>query len=315
MICDEDNFLWCEKYRPKKVSECILPSNLTDIFQNYVNVGNIQHLLLAGSPGQGKTTIARALCEELGADYIIINGSLDGNIDTLRTTISQFASCVSFTGGRKYIILDEADGLTKAIQDGLRNFMEEFSSNAGFILTCNHTAKISEAIRSRCTTIDFRVAKSEWQKLMSAFMSRVVNILQNENVQFEKKAIAEVIKKNFPDWRKTLNELQKYAMVSGNIDTGILAQVDEEAFRILMGIMKDKNFPNMRKWVATNLDGDACGFFRKLYDSSSDYLVQSSIPQLVLLLAKYQDMASRVADLEINTVALLTECMVDLEYK
>jgi DNA polymerase III delta prime subunit len=310
----KDDFLWCEKYRPHKIEDCILPENLKATFSEFVKQGNIPNLLLTGSQGTGKTTVARAMCEELGLDYIEINGSMNGGIDTLRTEIKNFASTISFTGTRKMVILDEADYLNaQSTQPALRNFMEEFSKNCGFILTCNFKNRIIEPLHSRCSIIEFKIPSSQKPKLASQFHKRACGILEQEGIEFDKAVVAEVITKHFPDWRRVLNELQRYS-VTGKIDSGILSNLGEENFKGLVDLLKNKRFNDMRKWVAENLDTEPTAFFRKFYDLSSTYMKPNSIPQLVLLLGRYQYQSAFVADQEINTVAFLTEVMVDAEW-
>jgi DNA polymerase III delta prime subunit len=309
------DFLWVEKYRPKTIEETILPADLKATFQQFVDQKNIPNLILSGSAGVGKTTVARAMLEELGCDYIVINGSMNGNIDTLRNEILNFASSVSLSGGRKYVILDEADYLNaNSTQPALRNFMEEFSSNCGFILTCNFKNRIIDPLHSRCSVVDFKISKKDMAKLAMQFMKRVNVILETENVEYDKAVIAEVIQKHFPDWRRVLNELQRYS-ATGKIDTGILANLDEASFKQLIEYLKTRNFTNTRKWVGENLDGDQTELFRKLYDHASDLLTIEGEAQLILLLGRYQYQAAFVADPEINTMALLTEIMSDVEFK
>lgn len=309
-----DDFLWSQLYRPKTVEQCILPSDLKKIFQQFVDKGSIPNMLLTGRAGVGKTTIARAMLEQLECDYMIINGSMNGNIDTLRTDISQYASSVSLTGGRKYVILDEADYLNpNSTQPALRNFMEEFSKNCGFILTCNFKNRIIDPLHSRCTVIDFKIPNAEKVKMANQFMKRVKHILDNENVQYEDVAIAELISKHFPDWRRVLNELQRYA-ATGKIDAGILVNVGDESFKNLFQLLKTKAFTQMRKWVGENSDIETTVLFRKIYDSASQYIKPASIPQLVLILGDYQYKAAFVADPEINIVACLTMIMTECEF-
>ena len=309
------DFLWVEKYRPKTIEETILPAELKATFQQFVDQKNIPNLILSGSAGVGKTTVARAMLEELGCDYIVINGSMNGNIDTLRNEILNFASSVSLSGGRKYVILDEADYLNaNSTQPALRNFMEEFSANCGFILTCNFKNRIIDPLHSRCSVIDFKISKKDMAKLAMQFMKRVTIILETENVEFDKAVIAEVIQKHFPDWRRVLNELQRYS-ATGKIDTGILANLEEASFKQLIGFIKERNFTSTRKWVGENLDGDQTELFRKLYENASDLLTLEGEAQLILLLGRYQYQAAFVADPEINTMALLTEIMTDVEFK
>jgi DNA polymerase III delta prime subunit len=310
----KDDFLWVEKYRPHKIEDCILPESLKATFSEFVKQGNIPNLLLTGSQGTGKTTVARAMCEELGLDYIEINGSMNGGIDTLRTEIKNFASTISFTGTRKMVILDEADYLNaQSTQPALRNFMEEFSKNCGFILTCNFKNRIIEPLHSRCSIIEFKIPSSQKPKLAAQFHKRACGILEQEGIEFDKAVVAEVITKHFPDWRRVLNELQRYS-VTGKIDSGILSNLGEENFKGLVDLLKNKRFNDMRKWVAENLDTEPTAFFRKFYDLSSTYMKPNSIPQLVLLLGRYQYQSAFVADQEINTVAFLTEVMVDAEW-
>ena len=309
-----DDFLWSQLYRPKTVEQCILPSDLKKVFQQFIDNGSIPNMLLTGRAGVGKTTIARAMLEQLECDYMIINGSMNGNIDTLRNDISQYASSMSLTGGRKYVILDEADYLNpNSTQPALRNFMEEFSKNCGFILTCNFKNRIIEPLHSRCTVIDFKIPNSEKARMATQFMKRVKGILENEKVQYEDAAVAELISKHFPDWRRVLNELQRYA-ATGKIDTGILVNVGDESFKNLFGMLKSKSFTQMRKWVGENSDIESSVLFRKIYDSASAYIKPASIPQLVLILGDYQYKAAFVADPEINIVACLTMIMTECEF-
>jgi DNA polymerase III delta prime subunit len=311
----EDDFLWVEKYRPKTIQDTVLPAELKETFQQFVNDKVVPNLLLSGRAGTGKTTVARAMLEELGCDYIIINGSMNGNIDTLRNDISSFASSVSLSGGRKYVILDEADYLNaNSTQPALRNFMEEFSRNCGFILTCNFKNKIIEPLHSRCSVIEFKIPTKDKPKLAAQFYRRVIDILSSENVTADSKVVAAVVEKHFPDFRRTLNELQRYG-ATGSIDTGILANVQDISVKELVGYMKTKDFTNVRKWVGENLDTDPVTLFRKFYDSSVEYFKGSAIPQLVLLIAEYQYKQAFVADGEINVVAFLTEVMVECEFR
>ena len=261
-------FLWVEKYRPNTLSDCILPDELKNTFQEFVNQQNIPNLLLSGSAGVGKTTVAKAMLEELGADYIVVNGSLHGNIDTLRTEIMNFATTVSFSEGRKYVILDEADYLNpQSTQPALRNFMEEYSKNCGFILTCNFKNRIIEPLQSRCSVVDFLFPKKLAPSLAGSFFERVKNILEQEQVKYDEKVLAEIIQRHFPDWRRVLNELQRYS-VSGIIDIGILSNSSQNAFKSLIALLKGKQFSDMRKWVAQNIDSDPTSIMRQLYDSS-----------------------------------------------
>ena len=310
-----EEFLWVEKFRPHTLDDVILPAETKRIFQQFVDQKNIPNLLLSGSAGVGKTTVAKAMLDMLGADYIVVNGSLSGNIDTLRNEIMNFATTVSFSEGRKYVILDEADYLNpQSTQPALRNFMEEYSKNCGFILTCNFKNRIISPLQSRCSTVDFTYTKGDAPKLAGEFFKRVCNILELEQVPYEKPVVAEIIQKFYPDWRKVLNELQKYS-ATGKIDTGMLANSTEESFAALIGLLKEKNFSSMRKWVAMNVDSDPTALMRKIYDRSTEKLKPSSIPQLVLLIADYQYKAAFVSDQEVNLVAFLAQMMADCEFK
>jgi len=309
-----DEFLWVEKYRPKTIKDTILPTGLKKTFQEFVDNGELPNLLLSGTQGTGKTTVARALCEEIGADYIVINGSMNGGIDTLRNDIKNFASTVSLGGGRKVVILDEADYLNpQSTQPALRGFIEEFSKNCSFILTCNFKNRIIAPLHSRCSVIDFKLDNGEKPKLAGQFFKRVLTILETEGVTANQKVVAEVINRHFPDNRRILNELQRYG-ASGTIDEGILAQSSDASMKDLMTSLKAKNFKEMRKWVALNIDNDPVQVFRSLYDSATTYVAPRSIPQLVVTIADYQYKSAFVADQEINLVACLTECMVECEF-
>ena len=305
-----EHLLWVEKYRPKSIEECILPNGIKQTFNEFVLEENIPNLLLSGRSGIGKTTVAMALCNQLDSDFIIINSSEDGNIDTLRTDIKTFASTVSLSGGRKVVILDEADYLNpQSTQPALRRFMEEFSKNCRFIFTCNFANRIISPLHSRCSVIEFKIPKSELPTLATEFMERVIRILKIENVTLEsKKSLSELILKYLPDWRRVLNELQRYS-VGGVIDVGILSNYADEEFRSLVNFLKSKNFGEIRKWVVNNLDNDASTLYRKLYDSLYDYIRPEMIPQAVLLIAEYSYKSAFVADQEINMVACLTEIM------
>jgi len=310
-----EEFLWVEKYRPRKIDDCILPENLKNTFQKFVDDGNIPNLLLSGTAGVGKTTVARAMLEQIGADYIILNGSLSVNKDALRTDIRNYAATVSFGGGRKYIIMDEADYLdANHVQPQLRNFIEEFSSNCGFIFTCNFINRIIDPLHSRCSVIEFKIGNKEKADLAKQFLARACGILDQENVGYDKKVLAEVIMKHFPDWRRVLNELQRYG-AHGSIDSGILASVDNVEIKELVKHLKHKEFENMRKWVAANVAIDVNSLFRKLYDAASGTMKPESIPALVLALADYQYKAAFVVDQEINLAACMTQIMMDCEFK
>ena len=310
-----DEFLYVEKYRPRKIDDTILPYELKTVFKEFIANNNIPNLILSGGPGVGKTTVARAMLEEINSDYIIINGSLSGNIDTLRNEIMQFASSVSFQGGRKYVILDEADYLNaNSTQPALRNFMEEYSKNCGFILTCNFKNRIISPLHSRCSVIDFDIKNAEKPKLAGEFFERLKGILEMEGIEYEDKVVAAFIQKHFPDWRRILNEIQRYSVV-GKIDAGILSNLQEVSIKELMNNMKAKNYTNVRKWVAENINNDTNTIFRKLYDKSADLFKAQSIPQLCLILADYQYKAAFVADQEVNLAACLAEIMVNCEFK
>jgi DNA polymerase III delta prime subunit len=309
-----DEFLWVEKYRPKCVNDCVLPQSLKTTFQQFVDQENIPNLILSGGPGCGKTTVARAMLEQLGCDYIVINGSLNGNIDTLRTDIQNFASTVSFVGGRKYVILDEADYLNpQSTQPALRNFMEEFSKNCGFILTCNFKNRIIEPLQSRCSLVEFKFSGEDKGELAAGIFSRVQKILTDENIEYNKKVIADLIIRFFPDWRRVINELQRYS-ATGSIDSGILSSLSDDSFSALIGHMKQKDFTNVRKWVAENSDTETSTIFRMFYDQASALLKPHSIPALVLILADYQYKDAFVADHEINMSACMAQVMVECEW-
>ena len=311
---NDQHILWVEKYRPKAVKDCILPDNIKSTFQEYVNRKEIPNLLLSGTAGVGKTTIAKALCNEVGCDFIIINGSDESGIDVLRNKIKNYASSVSLSGGRKVVIIDEADYLNpNSTQPALRGAIEEFSDNCSFIFTCNFKNRIIDPIHSRCTVIDFKYNGNK-PKLAAQFFKRVEWILDEEKVKYEKEVVAAVITKYFPDNRRILNELQRYS-VSGIIDKGILSSVSDVQINELIQSLKSKDFGACRKWVTNNLDNDPSRIFRKLYDSLYEVLKPQSVPQLVLILAKYQYQAAFVADHEINLVASLTEIMVDCEFR
>jgi DNA polymerase III delta prime subunit len=311
-----DDFLWVEKYRPKTVGDTILPNSLKETFQQFVDNKNIPNLLLTGSAGVGKTTIAKAMLEELGCDYIVINGSDEGrSIDVLRNELRNFASSVSLAGGRKYVILDEADYLNaNSVQPALRNFMEEYSRNCGFILTCNFVNKIIQPLHSRCSVVEFKISNGDKPQMAKEFFVRVKGILDNENIQYEPKVVAEVIKKHFPDNRRVLNELQRYS-ATGTIDTGILATFTDSNMSVLIDALKNKEFSVVRKWVAQNVDGEVTPLFRKIYDTMNDFVAPQSVPQVVVTMADYQYKSAFVADQEINFMAFLTELMVEVEWK
>ena len=310
-----EEFLFVEKYRPKTVEDCILPENLKTTFQEFVNQKNVPNLLLSGTPGCGKTTVAKAMLEQLECDYIVINGSMNGNIDTLRNEIKNYASAVSFSGGRKYVILDEADYLNpNSTQPALRNFMEEFSKNCGFIMTCNFKNRIIDPLHSRCSVIDFKIKKSDLPGLAAQFLKRVCTILDLEKIKYDKKVVASLITQYYPDWRRVLNELQRYS-VTGKIDEGILVQFSDTNFKLLLDSMKKGDFPAVRKWVGENSDTDSDVLFKELYENAYDVIVPTSIPDLILILAKYQYQHCFVANPEINMTAAFLEIMSTCTFK
>ena len=307
--------LWVEKYRPQQIDDTILPEKTKAAFKKFVQDESIPNLLLTGGPGVGKTTIAKAMLDELGCDYIVKNGSLNVNIDTLRYDISTYASAVSLSGGRKYVIFDEADYLNAAsVQPALRNFIEEYSSNCGFIFTCNFKNRIIEPLRSRLSEVDFTIETSQRPQLAMQFFKRVGAILDNEGVEYDKKVVAKVIEKHFPDFRRVLTELQSYA-ASGRIDEGIFVNLKQESMDELFRLLKEKNFTEMRKWVALNSDQDMNEMFRRIYDMANDKVQLKSMPGFVVTLADYMYKSSLVADQEVNMVAFLTEIMLESEYK
>jgi|TARA_B110000240_G_scaffold33298_1_gene36053 DNA polymerase III delta prime subunit len=306
-------FLFVEKYRPQTIADCVLPKDLKNTFKSIVLKGELPNMMFTGSAGTGKTTVARALCNELGLDYILVNGSEDGNIDTLRGKIKQFASTVSLQGGQKVVILDEADYLNpQSTQPALRGFIEEFSSNCRFILTCNFKNRIIEPLHSRCSIYEFNLGNKAL--IAEQFMARLQFILDSENITYDNAVIAELIMKYIPDWRRVINECQRYGM-SGHIDTGVLVTLSESSVKGLMGDLKSKNFKDMRKWVTNNIDVESAKLFRMVYDNMLTYVEPSSIPQLVLILADYSYKDSFVADHELNVVACMTEIMSQIKFK
>jgi len=310
---NENEYLWVEKWRPKKISDCILPAAQRKVFQEMIDKGDIQNMLLCGSAGVGKTTVAKAICEEMELDYLFINASLENGIDVLRTKISQFASTVSFTGKTKVVILDEADYTNpQSFQPALRGFIEEFSQNCRFIFTCNFKNRIIPPLHSRCSVIEFKIDKAEKPKIAAAFYKRLADILAFEKVEFDPKAVAKVVEKHFPDYRRILNELQRYSS-SGKIDEGILVNLGEVNMSDLISSLKEKDWKKMRSWVVNNIDNDPATLFRKIYDTLLDQVKQ--VPQLVLLLADYQYKSAFCSDQEINLVACLTEIMATIEIK
>lgn len=308
-----EHFIWVEKYRPRKIDDCILPESQKEYFKQMVAKGEIQNMLLCGTAGTGKTTVARALCEELQTDYMIINGSEESGIDVLRTKIKQFASTVSFSGNTKVVILDEADYLNpNSTQPALRGFIEEFAGNCRFILTCNFKNRIIPPLHSRCAVIEFKIPNADKPVIAASFFKRVSSILEQESIPFDQKVLAKVVQKHFPDFRRTLNELQRYAQ-SGSIDEGILVNIGETNMRELVDAIKEKDWKKMRTWVVNNLDNDPVSIFRKIYDTFVP--LTNQVPQLVLTIADYQYKSAFVADQEINLVACLTEIMASVELK
>lgn len=311
----DEMFLWVEKYRPQKIDDCVLPQALKDTFRQYVEQGELPNFLFTGSAGVGKTTIAKALCNEIGAEYMMINGSEESGIDTLRTKIKGFASTISLTDAKKVVILDEADYLNaNSTQPALRGFIEEFANNCRFILTCNFKNRIIEPIHSRCSVVEFKIDSKDKQEIAATFFKRAVTILKQEQIEFDPKVVAELITKHFPDYRRILNELQRYS-VSGKIDSGILVNMSEESFKGLIKLLKEKDFTEVRKWVSKNSDADTTSLFRELYDSAATTIEPNSVPQLVLILADYQYKAAFVADHELNIMAALTEIMAQCKFK
>lgn len=312
----KDEFLWVERYRPQKLEDCILPEGLKKTFQSIVASGEMHNLLLSGTAGLGKTTVARALCEELQLDYILINGSEESGIDTLRTKIKQFASTVSLMGsGPKVVILDEADYLNpQSTQPALRGFIEEFSNNCRFILTCNFKNRIIEPLHSRCAVIEFNTPKKDLAVLAAKFMKRLETILKTEKVTYDQKVIVELIMRYAPDWRRILNECQRYS-ASGSIDAGLLSSLSDVNISVLMKSLKEKDFKSMRGWVVNNMDIEPAAVFRKIYDSMTEYAKPQSVPQIVIVLAEYQYKDAFVADHELNLVACMTELMASVEWK
>ena len=309
------DFLWVEEYRPKTIDDCILPQSLKTLFQSFIDKGEISNMLFSGTPGVGKTTVAKALCEQMNCDWIMINGSEEGGIDVLRNKIKNFASTVSLSGGKKVVILDEADYLNpQSTQPALRGFVEEFHKNCRFILTCNFKNRIIEPLHSRFSNIEFRINNKDKPKLASQLMDRAIYILKEQNIEYEDKALVGLITKHFPDFRKLINELQRYS-VSGTIDAGVLVNISDENLKTLTGHLKSKEFGQMRKWVVNNLDNDPVKIFRKIYDSLYTTLEPATIPHAVLIIADYQYKSAFVADQEINLVACLTELMSQVKFK
>lgn len=308
------NMVWADKYRPKTVQECILPAALKDQFQGYVDQEFIPQLLLSGSGGTGKTSVAIAMCDELDLEYLIINGSLDGSIDILRNRVAQFAGTVSMNGKRKIVIIDEADYLTNATQPALRRFMEEFSKNCGFVMTCNYPNRILKEVRERMTVIDFKITGPEKKQLAAQFFKRACTILDSEGVSYDKQAVAGLVAKLMPNWRKVLLDLQAAAS-KGPIDSAILSSLSDEEWTRLYTLLKAKNFPEIRKWVGEHSDVESSTVFRKIYDELSPKVTDTTVPVLILYIADYQFKAAWVADPEINLVAFFVEVMANVEFK
>lgn len=313
-MAGREHFVWVEKYRPHTIADCVLPDSLKETFSEFVAKGQIPNLLLSGSAGVGKTTIARALCEEMGADYLFINASEERGIGMLRDKIMQFASSMSMSGGPKVIILDEGDNITYDAQQALKGALEEFAVNCRFIFTANFKNRIIPPIHSRCVTIEFHLAKDEKPKMAAAFMRRVEQILKTEAVTYNREAVGRLVMKHFPDYRKILNELQRYS-ATGTIDEGVLVDFTEDNYVALVKTLRDKEWTNMRKWVANNMDNDPNKIIRMVFDSSTKYVEAASIPQLVLILADYQAKVPFVVDQELNLVAMLTEIMAGVTFK
>ena len=315
MNINERQFLWCEKYRPTTIDECVLPDSLKSTFKEFIQSGQVPNFLFSGTAGVGKTTVAKALCNEIGAEYLILNGSDEGRyIDILRDKVKSFASTISLTSARKVIIIDEADYLNpQSVQPFLRNFMEEFSENCRFILTCNFKNRIIEPLHSRCTCIEFKIDSKDTQRISANFFKRVINILNVENIEYDTKVVVALIKKHFPDYRRILNELQRYS-VSGKIDSGILVAANAGIIDPLLDALREQKFSEARLWVGSNTDIDTSELFRILYDRADEYLSQESIAGMILILADYQNRAAFVNDAEINIMAALVELMTSCKF-
>lgn len=315
MNSNDRQFLWCEKYRPTTIDECVLPDSLKSTFKEFIQSGQVPNFLFSGTAGVGKTTVAKALCNEIGAEYLILNGSDEGRyIDILRDKVKSFASTISLTSARKVIIIDEADYLNpQSVQPFLRNFMEEFSENCRFILTCNFKNRIIEPLHSRCTCIEFKIDSKDTQRISANFFKRVINILNVENIEYDTKVVVALIKKHFPDYRRILNELQRYS-VSGKIDSGILVAANAGIIDPLLDALREQKFSEARLWVGSNTDIDTSELFRILYDRADEYLSQESIAGMILILADYQNRAAFVNDAEINIMAALVELMTSCKF-
>jgi len=309
------NLLWVEKFRPASIDECVLPVEIKKVFQNIVDTGEVPNLLLTGTSGIGKTTVAKALCNQLGCDWLMINGSNEGRmIDTLRTTITNYASTVSFSGGKKIIIIDEADYMNKeSVQPAMRGLIEEFSNNCRFFFTCNYKNKILPSLHSRCSVIDFKINREDKPELAKKFSEIAMKLLDSENIKYKPDVVAKLVVRYFPDFRRVLNELQNNA-VSGKIDASVLEASSNENFNQLIGFLKEKDFTQMRKWVAQNIDNDHVGLYRQVYDSMFSNIKKQSVPDAVLIIADYSYKSAFVADQEINMVACLTELMMNSEF-
>lgn len=308
-MSDNNEYIWAERYRPKKIDDVVLPSKIKEIARGHISSGRIPNLMFFGGPGVGKTTLAIAMCEEVGCDYIVINASSQNSIDVLRNDVTKFASTMSFSEARKVIILDEADHLTAAFQAGFRHSMEEFAENCTFILTANHPGKLVEAIHSRCGVVEFKISKEDSPALAGLFFKRILTILKDNNVEYDKRVIAELVQKYFPDFRRCLNELQMFA-AAGKIDSSILADFDASALGVLVETIKSKKYMDMRKWVAEHSDLDPDRFFSLFYKEATTYLEPQSVPELVLLIGEAYRDSSIVANQEINTACFLTKVMI-----
>jgi DNA polymerase III delta prime subunit len=315
MVTYPNQFIWTEKYRPRTIEDCVLPEQIKSSFRDMVKEGRISHLLLSGTAGTGKTTISLSLCNEIGAEYLLLNGSDAGrHIETLRSTIRQFASTISLTDAKKVVIIDESDFMNaQSVQPALRAFIEEFSANCSFILTCNYKARIIEPLHSRCSCIDFKIDNKDRQIMAATFFKRAIGILKNENIEFDPKVVAEIITKYFPDYRRVINELQRYSG-SGKLETSVLVSTSEDNINVLFKYLKEKNFTDVRKWVTQNSDIESAELYRKIYDKAITYIELGSIPDLVLTLAEYGYKSAFSVDQEINNTACLVEIMISSKF-